>query len=75
MKYSKAQLAKHLDVAAEDVMETADRDNGEVVVILKDFRKFVIPPAALNGGKAASEQKAAVGNVQTTDGPNMKKVN
>lgn len=57
MKYSKAQLAKHLDVTAEDVMETAERDNGEVVVILTDYRKFVIPPAALDGGKAEKTAK------------------
>lgn len=50
MKYSKAQLAKHLDVTADDVMETAEREGtGEVVVILTDYRKFVIQPEALDG--------------------------
>lgn len=57
MKYSKAQLARHLDVAAEDVMETAERATGEVVVILTDYRKFVISPAALDGGKAEKPGK------------------
>ncbi len=54
MKYTNAQIAKHLDVTADDIRETAVREGtGEIVVILSDYRKFVFPASALSGEKAA----------------------
>ena len=50
MKYSNAQIARHLAVKEADIRETAEREaTGEIVVILSDFRKFVFPAAALKG--------------------------
>lgn len=48
MKYSNAQIARHLGVKESDLKETAEREEtGEIVAILSDFRKFVFPAAAL----------------------------
>ena len=50
MKYSNAQIARHLAVKEADIRETAEREaTGEIVVILSDYRKFVFPAADLNG--------------------------
>ena len=49
-----AQIAKYLDIAPADIRETAERpDTGETVVILKDYRKFVIAPGTPAAEKAA----------------------
>lgn len=69
MKYSNAQVAKHLGVTVGDLMHVVERDD-QVVAILSDYRKFVFPGAVLAGD---TEQKAAVGDVKTTDGPDMRK--
>jgi len=50
MKYTNAQIARHLAVKEADIRETAEREaTGEIVVILSDFRKFVFPASALKG--------------------------
>ena len=50
MKYTNAQIARHLAVKEADIRETAEREaTGEIVVILSDFRKLVFPASALKG--------------------------
>lgn len=50
MKYTNAQIARHLAVKEADIRETAERpETGELVVILSDFRKLVFPATALKG--------------------------
>lgn len=50
MKYSNAQIARHLAVKEADIRETAERpETQELVVILSDYRKLVFPVAALKG--------------------------
>ena len=46
MKYTKAQVAKHLGVNAGSLMDVVERGD-QVVVILTDYRKYVIPAADL----------------------------
>lgn len=40
---TKAQIAAYLSVEPGEIMETAMRENGQVVVIYSDYRKVVIP--------------------------------
>ncbi|HRP25951.1 hypothetical protein [Thauera sp.] len=46
MKYTKAQVARHLGVDTGSLMEVAERGD-QVVVILTDYRKYVIPAVDL----------------------------
>lgn len=66
MKYSNAQLARHLKVESDAIMETGERaDTGETVVILTDYRKFVIPAAALSGKSDAPKVAAQLAATST----------
>ena len=48
MKYSNAQIARHLAVKESDLREVAERpETQELVVILSDYRKLVFPVTAL----------------------------
>ena len=48
MKYTNAQIARHLAVKEGDIRETAERpETQELVVILSDYRKLVFPASAL----------------------------
>lgn len=69
MKYSNAQVAKHLGVTVDSLMHVVERGD-QIVVILNDYRKMVFPAAVLAGG---ASQQAAVGDVKTADGPGLKK--
>lgn len=46
MKYTRARVAKHLGVDVDSLMDVVDRGD-QVVVILTDYRKYVIPAADL----------------------------
>ena len=46
MKFTKAQVAKHLGVDVDSLMDVVERGD-QVVVILTDYRKYVIPAADL----------------------------
>lgn len=46
MKFTTAQVAKHLGVDVDGLMEVAERGD-QVVVILTDYRKYVIPAVDL----------------------------
>jgi len=48
MKYSHAQVARHLGVKEADLMHVVERpESDQLVVILSDYRKLVFPVAAL----------------------------
>lgn len=48
MKYSQAQVARHLGVKEADLMHVVERpDSDQLVVILSDYRKLVFPVSAL----------------------------
>ena len=54
MKYSNAQIARHLAVKETDIRETAERpETQELVVILSDYRKLVFPAGALKDAPLA----------------------
>lgn len=46
MKFTTAQVAKHLGVDVDGLMDVVERGD-QVVVILTDYRKYVIPAADL----------------------------
>ena len=46
MKYTRARVANHLGVDVDSLMDVVERGD-QVVVILTDYRKYVIPAADL----------------------------
>lgn len=50
MKYSHAQVARHLGVKEADLMHVVERpDSEQLVVILSDYRKLIFPVSSLKG--------------------------
>ena len=46
MKYTRAQVAKHLGVDVDGLMDVVERGD-QVVVILTDYRKIAFPVSSL----------------------------
>lgn len=44
---TQARAAAYLGIAPDDILELAERDNGDVVVINQAMQKFVIPAGSL----------------------------
>ena len=55
---TKAQIAAYLSVEPGEIMETAMRENGQVVVIYSDYRKVVIPAGTFDKPQPDGDKSA-----------------